>query len=250
MKSKSVFDVYAHEYDFITNAAARESYHTREIQALIDRFHPTSVLDAGCASGLTSLLFAKQGIKTVGLDRSRKMIEVAKATRGDANLPLSFRVGHFERLPKTLNGRFDLIVCLANSISGLDSVAGLRVALAGFHRVLVSGGSLVLQALNFAAIREGELFPIKVTRNAGIVYTRYSRRIGKRLEVHVTRLDLNADPPGFEPFCHQFYNFTVDEIAKAAKRAGFVRPERFEDLYLSRRYGRKSRDLVLVVRKP
>ncbi len=249
MPAKSVFEIYAREYDLMTNAVAREKYHQKEVQALVDRFRPQSVLDAGCASGLTALLFARQGVETVGLDRSRAMIEVAKDTRGDSSLPLSFRTGRFEKLPKTLTSRFDLVVCLANSISGLDNMRDLRVALKGFSRVLRPGGTLLLQALNYASIKEGEIFPIKATNNDGIIYTRYSRRVGKRLEIHVTRLDTNQDPMQFEPFCHEFDNFTADQVIKTATSAGFVRVSKFADLYLKRKYSKSCRDLVLVCSK-
>ncbi len=56
----SAFEKYAHEYDLITNAAQREKYHQKEVDALIARFRPRSVLDAGCASGLTAMLFARR----------------------------------------------------------------------------------------------------------------------------------------------------------------------------------------------
>jgi len=39
-RQPSAFEVYADEYDLITNAAARETHHAREVQAMIDRFHP------------------------------------------------------------------------------------------------------------------------------------------------------------------------------------------------------------------
>lgn len=247
---KSVFELYAHEYDLITNAAQREKYHAKEVSAMIERFGPTSVLDAGCASGLTTMLFARAGIETVGLDRSRKMIEVAKQKFAKSGYPMSFRCGRFEALPKNLHGKFDLIVCLANSISGVGSVPVLKKSLRGFHDVLRPGGSLVLQLLNYASIKEGELRPIRVTENQGIVYGRYSIRRGKKLAVHVIRLDMNSNPPGFEPFCHEFENFGPDQITKAAAASGFVSLRKYADLCLSRRFAKSSRDLVVIASRP
>jgi len=213
---------------------------------MTERFKPTSVLDAGCASGLTTMLFARNGIETGGLDRSRKMIEVANKKFVKSSYPMSFRRGSFEALPKNLHGKFDLVVCLANSISGADSVSVLKKSLRGFHDVLRPGGSLVLQLLNYASIKEGEVRPIRVTENEGIVYGRYSIRRGKKLAVHVIRLDMNDNPPKFEPFCHEFENFDPDQITKAAAASGLVSLRKYADLYLSKRSAKSSRDLVVV----
>ena len=256
MAKSQVFDIYAHEYDLITNAAAREQYHSKEIKALIYRFHPNHVLDAGCASGLTSILFARQGIKTVGLDRSRKMLEQAKAKARKIKdvegieLPLTFRFGTFENLPQNMNGKFDLIVCLANSVSGVRTKADLHRVMKNFSRVLKPGGVLVIQTLNYASIKEGEFFPIKATSNDGIVWLRYSRRKGSRLEVHVVRLDTTDPAVKFEPFVNEFDNYSVDVVERTVQSARLEKIRKYGDLYLSKRFGKKSRDLVLTAVKP
>ena len=250
MKTTSVFEKYAHEYDLMTNAKQRAVYHEKEVDALIERFNPVSVLDAGCATGLTSVLFARKSIKTVGLDRSRPMIEVAKSNYGNLGLPLSFTRASFEKLPKRLHSKFDLAVCLANSISGVNTLANLKATMRGFLSVLQSGGWLVLQMLNYKAVTENVLLPIKATRNGDIVYVRYARRQGRRYSVHLVRLDLSTDPIGYEPFCTDFDNFTDDEVAKAIKGAGFIGIKGYADLYLKRPFKPSGRDLVVVAQRP
>ena len=61
-RQKSFFDVYAHEYDILTSADKRVVPHRKEIKALIEAFNPTKVLDAGCATGLSSSLIAEHDI--------------------------------------------------------------------------------------------------------------------------------------------------------------------------------------------
>lgn len=248
-KQPSVFEKYAHEYDLITNAAQRESYHQKEVDALIARFKPSSVLDAGCASGLTAMLFARRGVEAVGLDCSRRMIEVARKKYDSKKLPLSFRVGNFERIPKSMHSKSDLVVCLANSISGVSSVAGVRATLKNFHAVLKPGGWFVLQMLNYSSIKEGALVPIRATDNDGIIYERFSERRGKRLSVYVSRLDLKKSPPQFEVFRHDFDNYEVALIYRLMTQAGFQKVGKFGDLYLKKRFTKSSRDLVLIGRR-
>jgi SAM-dependent methyltransferase len=249
MKAQSVFEKYAHEYDILTNAAAREKNHRLEVRTLIDRFHPTSVLDAGCASGLTAALFAREGVRAVGLDRSAAMIAVAKKKFSGETIPLRFRTGHFERLPKSLYGKFDLIVCLANSISGVGTVANLRASLRSFHRVLRPGGALVLQTLNLSALKEGEVMPVKGTQAGRIGYLRFARRRGQRMEISVVRLDLSTEPFGFEPFVHETESFAPARLADEVRKAGFGPIVRHGDLLFSGPFKRSSRDFVVSGRK-
>jgi len=249
MKNESVFEKYAHEYGLLTNEKAREVNHLKEVRALIDQFHPTSVLDAGCAIGLTSALFAGQGVTAVGLDRSRRMIAEAKKKYGGTRLPLSFRTGNFERLPKVLTGKFDMVVCLANSISGVGTKTGLRQSLRNFKRMLKPGGTVVLQALNYASMKEGDVFPIKATQQGKIGYLRFARRRGNKLEIVVVRLDFSTKPFRFEPFTHEFDGFTPAVLREAVARSGFGQIKRFGNLLLTTPYRKSSRDLILIASK-
>lgn len=245
MKAVSVFDKYAHEYDILTNARAREKYHRLEVRALIDRFRPTSVLDAGCATGLTAALFAREGIAALGLDRSRAMITQARLKHGSSVLPLKFVVGHFECLPQGLNERFDLVVCLANSIAGVSTISNLQKSLAGFRRVLKPGGAIVLQALNLEAVPENEILPVRATQKGKVGYLRYARRKGAHQELTVVRLDFSTRPFQFESFIHEFDSFSPRRLARALDRVGFRNVHRYGDLLLSKPFSNSSRDIVM-----
>lgn len=243
--AQTVFDKYAHEYDWITNAAQREKSHALEVDALISRFQPSRVLDAGCATGLTTKLFAERGVEAVGLDRSKPILKQARLKYGAGKLPLHFRYGQFERLPRSMHRSFDLVVCLANSISGVGSLANLGKSLRGFRDVLKPGGSLVLQMLNYAAVKEGVAMPIKATENSGIVYARYSIRRGKTLSIHVVRVDLNQSPPTTEPFVHEFDNFSPEEMLTVVRTVGLAQPKSYASLEMTERFKKSSRDLVI-----
>ncbi len=250
MKTESVFEKYAHEYDILTNAPGRTANHRLEVRALIDRFHPTSVLDAGCASGLTATLFAEEGVRAVGLDRSKRMIAVAKSKYSGKNLPVSFKVGSFESLPEGLSGKFDLVVCLANSIAGVGTVPNLKRSLVGFKRLLRPGGVLVLQMLNLAALKVGEVMPVKATRSGDVGYLRFARRRGSRMEITIVRLDFSREPFGFEPFVDEMESFSPTVLTGEIKTAGFSKISRFGDLLLTHPFERASRDIIITALKP
>ncbi|HKK19925.1 MAG TPA: class I SAM-dependent methyltransferase [candidate division Zixibacteria bacterium] len=245
----SFFETYPEEYDALTGADSRAVPHGKEVDALIARFQPTAVLDAGCATGLTSSLFARKGVSAVGLDRSRPMLAFATKKFEDLKDNLTFKYGQFEKLPRTLTEKFDLVVCLANAITGVGNQKGLREALTGFHRCLRPGGHLVLQLLNYVSMAEGQLFPIKATSERDIVYERFSERLGKRINLYVTRADLSVSPVKLEVFRHEFDNFTVNQVEAVVRRSGFVGLKRYGNLRMDQTFRKTGRDLVLIARK-
>ena len=246
----SFFDKYAHEYDQLTGAPARTPHHKEELQSLIEDFRPGKVLDAGCGAGLSSMLLATQKIETVGLDRESALIETARKKYDHLNLPLEFIEGSYEALPKKLIEEFDLVICLANGISGLGSQAVLNQGIKGFFDCLKPGGTLVIQMLNFASLTENQVMPIKVTKCQGIIYTRYARRQGRQYSLHIVRIDNTGKEPTFEAFCHDFNNFTPTELACSVKEAGFTSLKRFADIQRKEKFEKIARDLVLVATKP
>ncbi|MDD3730938.1 MAG: class I SAM-dependent methyltransferase [candidate division Zixibacteria bacterium] len=249
MKKASFFDKYAQEYDWLTDATRREESHRREVTAIIEKCHPLSVLDAGCATGLTTRLFAAAGINTVGIYRSRRMIKLARENTLNSHHPLSFRYGEFEYLPRILYNKFDLVVCLANAITGVNSLSGLRKSLKNFKAVLKPGGTLLIQMLNYLAVREGVLMPVRTTVHEGLIYIRFTERKGRRHSLYIIRLDLDRKPVQMEPFRSDFDNFTVDEMETTLKTTGFSKIKKYADLFLERRFTPSSRDLVITAWK-
>lgn len=248
-RQKSFFDVYAHEYDIMTSADKRIHNHRLEVDKIIDKYSPSSVLDAGCATGLTSSLFAESGIITLGLDRSKAMIDIASKKYPGLENYLSFKSGQFEKLPQSMFNKFDLIVCLANSISGVGSLNNLFKAFTSFYKALKPGGSLVLQMLNYYSINDGEFFPVKAVRHGDIIYQRFSERQGKRLFIYVNRLDISGNKLEYEMFRHEFENFDVAEVVSTLKKSNFKTIKKFADLFMSKPFLRTSRDLVITAIK-
>lgn len=250
MKTVSFFDKYAAEYEWLTNAADRARGHSREVEELIRRFHPKRVLDAGCATGLTASLFASKGVAAVGLDRSRDMLVVAREKCSSTNLSLQFRRGSFESLPVGLNRSFDLVVCLANSIVGVESKANLRLGLAGFRRVLRPGGYLVLQALNIDALKDRQIMPVRTTEHNGILYSRFLERSGHKSILYVLRIDSHSTPAQTELFRHDSASFSPDAFVQVMAHVGFVNIRTYADLMMTKRFSAKARDIVITAQRP
>jgi ubiquinone/menaquinone biosynthesis C-methylase UbiE len=100
------------------------------------------VLDVGCGTGVVARqvapLLGPKG-KVVGVDLNPNMLAIARTVTEREGLAISFREGRAEKLADA-DGSFDLVVCQFAIMFFADRAA----ALAEMHRVLVSGGRLVL----------------------------------------------------------------------------------------------------------
>jgi ubiquinone/menaquinone biosynthesis C-methylase UbiE len=99
---------------------------------------PARLLDLGCGSGWTSVMFARRGYDVVGQDIAPDMLALAEANRADAGLAnLRFVTSDYESL--AFEGEFDAAVFYDSLHHAVDPAA----AMAGAYRALKPGAILV-----------------------------------------------------------------------------------------------------------
>ena len=111
---------------------------------LCKRYVPigSSILDAGCGTGLSSYLLAKAGFKIIGMDISEFFLsEGMKKYKGQKGL--SFKVGDISKMPFS-NQSFDT-VC---SYDLLEHVTDVKAVLKEMARVVKRGGLIIIFTAN------------------------------------------------------------------------------------------------------
>jgi SAM-dependent methyltransferase len=99
------------------------------------------VMDLGCGEGRFCRMLGERGARTVGIDVTRRMVEVAVERDAGAG---AYVWGSAERLPFA-DASFDLVV----SYITLVDIPDYRAAIAEAARVLRPGGRLVVANLSF-----------------------------------------------------------------------------------------------------
>lgn len=136
-------DFYDHPdlYDALLPVGAHVPFY-----ADLARQQAGSVLELACGTGQITIPIALNGHPTLGLDRSRAMLDVAAKRAAAANAPVEFIEGDMRDF--ALGREFELIFIARNSLLHLLSTADLLAALGAIRRHLTPNGVFAFDIFN------------------------------------------------------------------------------------------------------
>ena len=146
---KKMFDNIAKDYDRLNHILSLnidKNWRKKAVRELADQPSPLKVLDVACGTGDFTIEIAKsvkQGSTVMGVDISEGMIAVGVEKIAKLGLDATLEVADCEALPYEDNS-FDRI-----SVGfGVRNFEHLELGLKEMHRVLTSGGKLVILELS------------------------------------------------------------------------------------------------------
>ncbi len=165
-----VFDTYAQYYNLLykdKDYAGEVDY----IEKLITQFSTDtieSILDLGCGTGTHANLLSQKGYSVVGIDRSKKMIDIAKKHKTDH---LNFFVGNVTTI--NIEKKFDAIISLFHVISYITKNEDLGNFFKNISKHLKDDGVLIFDCwYGPAVLTERPAKRIKHLEDEHIVVTR------------------------------------------------------------------------------
>ncbi|MDH3224662.1 MAG: class I SAM-dependent methyltransferase [Gemmatimonadota bacterium] len=191
-----------------------------------------SVLDIGPGTGEHTAFFADQGARAVGLDASPSMIESAKEYEAQGRG--RFILGDAREADRVLEDEppFGMAICLGNVLPHLTGDEDLEALFGAMNRVLLPGGKLLIQILNYDRILSQGLrhLPLNFRSDADdgeIVFLRLMTPAddGRILFFPTT---LRLDPTSEEPVSVsgskrvELRAWNASEVSGALDRAGFA----------------------------
>jgi len=108
----------------------------------------STLLDAGCATGMHAIEFARWGLNVYGGDFSAEMIEQASKNAKSAAVSPKFFVADLPGMSKHVPEPLDAVLCVGTTFPHL-SEADMKRSLACFYTAIRQGGILLLQTVNF-----------------------------------------------------------------------------------------------------
>ncbi len=102
-----------------------------------------TILDLCCGQGRHALELARRGYKTEGFDRSRYLIQKARAAAKKEDLPVRLREGDARKLPYAADS-FEVVMMMGNSFGYFETVSDDMRILKEISRVLKPWGRVLL----------------------------------------------------------------------------------------------------------
>ena len=146
------YEKFARFYDLVNGDPDARS---RQILENISKHRPgaTSVLELGCGTGAI-LAGLGSGFTVTGLDLSQEMLTYAKR-----RLP-SARLHHEDMTSFSLGEKFDVVLCVFDTLNHVETFAGWRNVFEGVREHLHAGGIFVFDVNTLGRLRQlGEMAP-------------------------------------------------------------------------------------------
>jgi ubiquinone/menaquinone biosynthesis C-methylase UbiE len=149
MDAQGFYDGLGGDYDLMVSWPERMAREQSFFARVFDEGGAHRVLDAACGTGIHAISFAKSGRECTGADLSPVMVEKARQNARDAGVSVSFVTAGFGGLRGRVEGSFDAVTCIGNSLPHLLDDESLHGCLADFAELLRPGGLLVIQNRNY-----------------------------------------------------------------------------------------------------
>ena len=202
-------------------------------------------LDAACGTGLHAIALAQLGLEVTGADLSPEMLAGARAHAAAEGVKIAWVEAAMEQLTGHVQGPFDALFCLGNSLPHLLDEEALATALAGFHQLLVPGGLLLLQLVNYEAVLAGQRRILALNRDGEREFIRFYDFGEPLLGFNILEIDWSQQPPRHRLQTTPLRPWRRAEVERAVETAGFGGIDIFGDLRRGEYATAKSPNLVV-----
>jgi SAM-dependent methyltransferase len=196
---------------------------------LLQRISRTStVLDAACGTGVDAAVLARRGFTVWAADGSDAMVDGAAARFRRERLEIPLLRSRWADLPAATGERFDVVLCVGNSLVHAAGRDAMVQALTGLRRMARPGGYVVIDSRNWEKLHaERQIVQLadRVVTHAGRrCFVLYAWEVPDRLDDdHIAHMVFVFDNDGqIESHEHQitFRPFTISELRARLELAG------------------------------
>lgn len=128
-----------------------------EHEELFSRYKNGKFHDVSCGNGVQAVALKQRGYEISASDISEEMLRLTKAYAMEKKVELSTFKSAWSDIKHYLNHRFDIVLCIGNSISHTRNYSERVKTLKQFYEILNEGGTLLLDTRNWDLLVENKL---------------------------------------------------------------------------------------------
>ena len=243
------YEEIAAEYDTMTRFHERMPRETGLLKRWIARYHITSAVDVACGTGLHAIILAQLGIRTVGADLSEAMITTAQTHAREFAVQVPWIQTPMEQAYQHIEGTYDAVFCLGNSLPHLLTQPELEAAIYSFFQLLRPEGIVVIQLLNYHRILNEQLRIVGIHRQEATEFIRFYDFEPDRIRFNLLTVQWNNGTASHSLNSTLLYPYQKEEVERALSEHGFRQIEYYGNMNFYPFEEQKSPNLVIVGRK-
>lgn len=249
IKYTEFYSEFADDYDLMTKDSSRWAKVHETYRNLFGDDLPESILDAGCGSGGEMIALSKLGLDCIGVDGSAEMIRLARLKAKSAESTAVFFVDDICRLTEIEDERVNLVICRGNTIPHIRTADDINSMFSACSRVTKSGGSLILQWLNYDRILKNKKRLIGVSGDRSDAFARFYDFKSEH-EITFNLLILNYDDKWTNKWISTpLTPWTSNTIKDFLRKNDWQAIEIYGDLNRSDFVPEESNDIVVIAKK-
>ena len=212
------------------------------------------VLDVACGIGRNSVVLSQLGYEVTGIDLSEKSIAKAKRISSKRGLDIHYQILDMRQLSNLKSyDKFDLVICLGNSIAYMMKDRELRLAFEGIYNNLGKDGIILLDNRNFERIlsnwKEHRFVYVGLVEEGEekyvIVNVREKGPARNQITFKFLKIPVRGNNQRIETRSTVYRALMQEELIEALKATGFKHVELFGSLDF-RSYNRNEDNLMVL----
>ena len=239
------YDQIADSYDEMTKLGSRLDSISKFVRQIKDRYNLDSAIDVACGTGRHAVTMSQMGIRATGADMSAAMLQKARALAKQAGAQTQWINCPMQELSQHVNEKFDIVLCLGNSLPHILSQDDLDRTISGFAKVLQPGGVLLIQLLNYHHILKQKDRIVAVTRNENREFIRFYDFLPELIQFNLLQIDWQGQQPKHTLSSTTLFPYTTDILQGALQRHNFSTVNTYADLDFNSFDRNKSSNLVI-----
>jgi glycine/sarcosine N-methyltransferase len=242
------YDLLSAEYDSMTDFEKRFVMEQNTFENIIERFGIVSAVDAGAGTGFHALLLARLGVDVTAVDISGEMLRKCEENATVLGVQVKTVQSDFAHIPAFATRSFDAVLCLGNSLAHIITNEELSDSLTSFGKILIKGGTLIVQILNYKKILGERNRVQQIRRAGGKTFIRFYDYCEDRLFFNILSVHEDSPTPAHTIQTVELHPYVADELIPFLRKAGFGEIQIYGDLRFAEYSEDYSRDIVIIAR--